>query len=255
MFQFGSGTAFATPQSDAYGNAITNPTVTEFGILQNISIDFGFDVKELFGRQQFPVDIARGKGKITGKASSARLNGTLLNNVLFGQAVTAGTLTAVSTANTPTTVPASTPFTTVITPPNAGVFKAGMGVTDAFGVPLTRVASAPSAGQFSLDESTGTHTFASTDSGKSVFINYQYTATVTSAKQSVVQNLDMGNAPTFSLTVHTQYKGKILSLTLHRCVSSKISLASKQDDYTIPDFEFQAFADDLGRVVTWSISE
>ncbi|MEY2864605.1 MAG: hypothetical protein RLY58_2312 [Pseudomonadota bacterium] len=251
MFSFGSGSAHATPLTSAVGAAIANPTPTEFGTLQDISVDFGFDVKELFGRKQFAVDMARGKGKITGKAKAARMNGTLLNNIMFGQTMTTGAITAVTTSNTPTTVAT----TVTITPPNTGTFVADLGVTNAVGAPYSRVASAPVAGQYSVDAATGIYTFAAADVGVPVFINYSYNATVTGSKKIVVQNLDMGDAPTFSLTFHTAYKGKILSITLNRCISSKMALATKQDDYTIPDFEFQAFADDLGNVVTFNLSE
>ncbi|MFX5222171.1 hypothetical protein ABTD21_19995, partial [Acinetobacter baumannii] len=81
-----------------------------------------FDVKELYGQGQFPVDIARGKGKITGKAKVARLNGLLVNSILFGQAMSTGSATAVARSLTATPVPVG--GTVTPTPPNAGVFVA-----------------------------------------------------------------------------------------------------------------------------------
>jgi hypothetical protein len=44
----------------------------QFAILQDNSIDFTFEVKELYSQLGYPIDIARGKGKVTG-AKMARV--------------------------------------------------------------------------------------------------------------------------------------------------------------------------------------
>ena len=54
---FGIGALWGT-RSDAPG---IGPD--QFAILQDNSIDFSFELKELYSQLQFPVDIARGKGK------------------------------------------------------------------------------------------------------------------------------------------------------------------------------------------------
>lgn len=254
MYSFGVGAMFTTPKTDAYGAVIANPSPVECGVLQDNSVDISFDLKELYGRQQFAVDSARGKGKITGKAKVARYNGLLINSMVFGQTMTTGTIQTVSRSVTPVLVP-SAPSTVLITPPNSGTYSANLGVTDAYAVPLTRVASNPTTGQYAVDEATGTYTFATADIGKPVFINYRYSAAVAGAKSGTVMNLDMGEVPTFGLDLHTVYHGKILSLRLYCCTSSKFSFSGKQDDYNIPEFEFTARADDLGRVFDWSLSE
>ena len=56
----------------------------QFGVLQDNSIDFSFELKELYSQLQFPIDIARGKGKITGKAKRARNFSTLYADRFFG---------------------------------------------------------------------------------------------------------------------------------------------------------------------------
>jgi hypothetical protein len=56
----------------------------QFGVLQGCSIDFDYDLKELRGGLQFPVAIARASGKITGKASFARILGSLYSDLFFG---------------------------------------------------------------------------------------------------------------------------------------------------------------------------
>jgi hypothetical protein len=254
MYSFGVGTIFTTPKTDAYGVVIANPSPIECGVLQDSSVDLSFDLKELYGRQQFAVDSARGKGKLNGKAKVARYNGQLINSMVFGQSMTTGVVQTQARSVTPVMIP-SAPSTVLITPPNTGTFLNNLGVTDVYAVSLTRVASNPTTGQYAVDEATGTYTFATADIGKPVFINYRYSATVAGAKSGTVMNLDMGAVPTFELDLHTEYQGKILSLHLFSCTSSKFSFSGKQDDYNIPEFEFTARADALGRVFSWSISE
>ena len=117
-----------------------------------------------------------------------------------------------------------------------------------------RVASAPVAGQYSVTEA-GVYTFATADVGKTVFISFKYTATVAGAKSGVVSNLDMGYTPEFSVDLFRDYKGKFFGMEFFRCVSNKLAFSSKQDDYDLPEFEFQPMADDLGRVFKWTTSE
>ena len=54
---FGVGFLFATP-------AGANATPMRFGALQDVSVDFSFDTKALYGSSQFALEQARGKGKI-----------------------------------------------------------------------------------------------------------------------------------------------------------------------------------------------
>src|SRR4051812_24437844 len=123
VYQFGSGTLFATPLG---GNVAVNPTPTQFGTLQDVSLDISFDTKELYGMYQFPDMIARGKGKITGKAKFAKLNGKQLNDLFFGQTVSAGQ-TLVDLESSVRQIPAS-PFQITITPLNSGTFVEDLGV-------------------------------------------------------------------------------------------------------------------------------
>lgn len=251
QYLFGAGKIFATPLQDVHGNPITNGTPVEVGVLQSTSVDISYDLKELYGRGQFAVDAARGKGSIKCKATMGRINGALLNSIFFGGVVTEGGITAVAQTINDEVVAAS--VTPVV--PNSGTFLKDLGVTDAKAIPLKRVASAPVAGQYSVDEMTGVYTFAAADVGKTVFISFKYTATVAGAKSGVVSNLDMGYTPEFSVDLFRDYKGKFFGMEFFRCVSNKLAFSSKQDDYDLPEFEFQPMADDLGRVFKWTTSE
>lgn len=251
MFNFGAGVLWGTPTFDATGAAITNPTPLMLAVTQEVSIDISGDIKELYGSNQFPVAVGRGKMKITGKAKYGQFNGAILNSLFFGQTMTSSLLSNV-VDTTGATIPA-TPFQITPTVPGSGTWSADLGVRNAQGNPMTRVASAPATGQYSV--ATGVYTFAAADTGQLVFINYQYTATSTVAKTSLVQNVAMGQAPTFRADFFNQLGGNGLALTLYACVSSKLSLQTKIDDFMIPELDFSAFADASGNVLKWGSAQ
>jgi hypothetical protein len=264
QYVFGSGILFGRQLTDAAGNAIAAniQPVTRFGALNDVTLDIGFDTKTLHGQNQFPLAVGRGKGKITGKAKFAQLNGAMINNLFFGQTLAAG-LTADVYETTGKLIPA-TPFTitggatetgVLFKIPNTGTFKADLGVLDANGLAMTKVASAPATGQYSVNETTGAYVFAAADTGLRVYINYQYTATVAGAQKSTIVNLPMGYAPTFSVSLSAPYQGKQLTIDLPQCVASKLSFATKLDDFMMPDFSWESFADSAGNVMTYSLSE
>jgi hypothetical protein len=252
QYSFGSGALWGTPLQDAAGNAISNPTPLLFGTLQDISIDMSFETKTLHGQNQFPVAVGRGKGKITGKAKYAQISGAMFNSLFFGQTMTAGLLSA-NYDTTGVLIPASSPYTVTVTPANSGVWSQDLGVIDANGQPMTRVASAPASGQYSV--AAGVYTFAAGDTGKKVYVNYQYTATSTTSRKSTVQNVQMGYAPTFRADFSVSYQGKSLTMSLPSCIASKLGFGAKNDDFSVPEFDFEAFADPAGNVLTWSTTE
>ncbi len=168
MFEFGAGTLWGFPVS---GNTAANPTPMKFGTLQDVSLDISGDVKQLYGQKQFPEAVARGKCKITGKSKFASINGKMLNDMFFGQTLPAGMIK--TSLDEAATVPA-TPFT--ITVANAAQFKQDWGVRyTVTGIPLTRVASGPVQGQYSVNTSTGVYTFAAADTAAQVQISYTFT--------------------------------------------------------------------------------
>jgi len=252
QFAFGSGVFWGTPLTDASGNAITNPTPVQLGVLQNVSVDISFDVKELYGQNQFAVAVGRGKGKLTGKAASAQLSAAAINSLVFGQTLTPG-LTNDYYDVLGQSIPAS-PSTVTIVAPGAGTFAYDLGVRNANGVPMTRVSGTPTTGQYSLATG-GVYTFATADAGNTVFISYQYTATSTVAQHSTVKNVLMGQAPMFKADIYVPYGGKSLVLTLPQAMSTKFTLATKLDDFMIPDFDFSGFSDPSGNVLIWGTSE
>lgn len=251
QFAFGTGVFWGTPLTDANGNAIANPTPVQLGVLQDLSLDLSFDTKTLYGQNQFPVAVGRGKGKMSGKSKFAQLNGVSINSLVFGQTMTNGLVS--DFYDVAGSVIPATPFTVTPVIPNSGTFSYDLGVRDANGVPMTRVASAPTTGQYSV--AAGVYTFAAADVAKQVFISYQYTATSTTAKKSTVGNVLMGLAPTFKGDIYVPYNGKSMILTIPQCVCSKFTFSTKQDDFLIPEFNFEGFADSAGNALYWSTSE
>lgn len=244
QYNFGVGTLIG------YRTDVANSTPVPFGVIQSADISFSFTNKELIGQYQTPVDVARAAQKITGKASLARIYAACFNNLFFsGTQVTGGVLTALGeTAAIP-----ATPYQ--ITVVNAASFTKDLGVFYALtGIQLTRVASGPTTGQYSVNEATGVYTFAAADTLLSVAITYNYTVT-TGAQKITMTNQLMGAAPTFAIVLANTYRGKVTNFLLNACISSKLDFPFKNQDYTIPSFEWESFADVSGNICTVTTSE
>lgn len=245
QYLFGVGTLWGTATQDAAGNTIASPTPVKFGELQDISADFSRDLKMLYGNNNMPVAVGAGKLKFDFKAKFARISGRVLNDLYFGQTMNGGTLQAVLNDLTGATIP-TTPFTITPTVPGGGTYVRDLGVQDANGVPMQRVASAPTTGQYSL--AAGVYTFASADTGKQVFISYQYSMTSTSAKQITLTQQVMGAAPVFGVGLAIAYGGKQHNWRFPNCTASKLSFSPKQDDFAEINFEWSAFTDAAGNI-------
>jgi len=250
LYTFGSGALFAV-RGD-----VANSTPVKFGALQEASVEFSASSKELYGQYQFPLAVARGKAKITGKAKFGQIQGRAFFDLFFGQSPSVGQ-TTLANAEGQSVPTGGGPYTVQVT--NHAAYVGDLGaVYAATGLPLVQVASAPSAGQYAVATSTGTYTFAAADAGASVLISYQYTVSG-SGQQFTLANPLLGVQPSFQIVLETSYQSptgiKKADLTLFNCVSSKLSMDAKQEDFTIPEMDFEAFANSAGNVFTWSFSE
>lgn len=246
---FGSGTVIGR-RTD-----ISNPTPAFFGILQDIEISFDQTLKELMGQYKMAVDIAPANLKVSGKAKFARIQANTMNDLLFGQTLTTATGTTMAIAEAGSVPAVSGPYTITVT--QAATFLEDLGVFYALtGVQLVRVASGPTIGQYSVNETTGVYTFAAADTLASVSIYYTYG--VTTKKKIAMTNQIMGVGPSFEVNIQENYTNNAgtvctMFIKLNACRSSKLSLPFKNTDYTIPEFDFQAFADqsnNWGSIVT-----
>jgi hypothetical protein len=242
QFSFGSGLMFGT-RTD-----ISNATPIQFGTLQDISLDFSFSNKDLMGQYQMPVATARGAAKLTGKAKFARIDPQAFADIFFGQARTLNTSDEISNGEA-ATIPASSPYT--VTAINAATYLDDLGVTyAATGLSLTRVASSPTTGQYTV--ASGVYTFASGDEGAAVQLNYIYTAS--SGSKLVLTNQLMGQGPTFKLRLFNTYNSRNAIYEFNQAMSTKLSLDFKNEDWTIPELDFSLFTDASNTLGTISFS-
>lgn len=223
----------------------------QFAVLQDNSIDFNFELKELYSQLQFPIDIARGKGKITGKAKMARVFAALYADLFFGAAVLVGETTVSEDESHVSTL--------LVTVTNATSFVADLGVYyNAQGNKrFAFTTGAPAAaGQYSTGLN-GVYTFFSGDNGQAISISYVYTDS--NGKTIAITNNFMGYTPTFAGTFYqsrsTQGSSGQLTLRLNQCVSNHFTFPSRIDDYAIPDFDYQAFSTGTNSIGTLSTTE
>lgn len=253
QFTFGTGSLWGTQTQDAFGNTVANLTPLKFGEVQDVGIDISRDIKMLHGTLMMPVAVGGGKMKIDVKAKFARIMGRLFSDLYFGQTLTGGTLTGVQNDTTGVTIPA-TPYQVTVVPPSSGTFVRDLGIVDANGLPFSRVASAPAAGQYSVTN-VGVYTYAAADTGKQVFINYAYTATAANAKLVSLTNLPMGYIPTFGLDLAVTFGGKQMNWRFPNCVAGKLAFDPKQDDFSTTDLDISVFADAAGVIGTIAMAE
>ena len=198
------------------------------------------------------MDIARGKGKITGKAKMARVFAALYADLFFGSSVSTGEDNV--SENESYTLAATT-----VNVAHASSFVADLGVyySATGNFRFTYVTGAPSAAGTYTTGVNGTYTFYTGDVGAAIAISYVYTDA--SGKTITITNQFMGFTPTFIGTFYqnrsTQGGSGQLTLRLNECVSSHLTIPSRIDDYAMQDFDFQAFSSGNGNIGTISTSE
>ena len=244
MYSFGSGVLIGTPSG-------TNPTPTNFGLVQEVTYDEAGTLKSLFGQNRRALAVGAGTVKTTLKAKSARISGLVMASLYYGISLTSGqTSTAVGEAGT---VPASSSYTIPVT--NSTEWTQDQGVVyAATGLPLTRVTSVSAKGQYSV--AAGVYTFDSVDASAKVLISYNYT--IGASGQTVpIPNPLIGPTVSFSANLYTVDPTTNLSLTLqlYNVVCSKLSFGTKLEDFTLPDFEGECFVNVAGLMGQWSLPD
>jgi hypothetical protein len=250
MFIFGSGNAYATP----YGaNAPGSPTPLELGVLQETGVEFATSQKELYGKQQFPLAVARTAGKVNLTFKFANVYLKLWNDLFFGSTVAAGSERGV--ADESHVAAASV----TIAPPSSGVFARDMGVRDATtGKSMTLVLASPVAGvSYEVNTGTGVYTFNASQGAS--LISYTYTLSSTGFKSNVT-NQPMGSQPVMDITIfNTQYTNLDGSfnclLRFPAVIAAKMGMPMKNEDWQITDFACAAFADNAGNIMYLNADE
>jgi hypothetical protein len=241
-YVFGTGGIWAIPSAAV-------PTPIRFGTVKNVSVDLKTSEKDLNGQGQIAQAIGVGPNKVSGMIEAAMFDSNTVNQLFFGVSRPAGQIT--TAMDEPQSVPAASgPYTVTVV--HATFFSGDLGVLDAnTSVLLTRVSSGPTTGQYSVNTSTGVYTFAAADTLRALLISYQYTIASVGANFAAPNQL-MGVRPTFALTLTEPFQGNVLDLTLFACVSTGLSLAFKNEDFTIPKIDFRAFSPANGIFMEWS---
>lgn len=245
QYVFGTGQLFAMP--------VGGGAPLRFGALQDVSVDFNGDIKQLFGQYQFALDVARGKTKIEWKAGSGNVDVTAFNQIFFDETVEVGD-NLIQVVNEAGTVPAMSTYT--VTAVNGANFVMDLGVYLASsGAPLKQVAASPQAGEYTVSAA-GVYTFNVAQASAAVLLNYLWENSAVGGSLEIGNSL-MGSTPKFQLVLSQIYDQKSFTLILYSCVAEKLSLPLKQDDYLISEMSGQAFADAanrVARITTTSVS-
>lgn len=253
-FSFGSGYLYGIPLT---GTA-AQQTPVRLGTLQDVSYDISSSTKELYGQNQFAAAIGRGQAKFSGKAKMGQFSSIAWNNFFFGPGSdgsaypTNGSSAIVTVNNETDTVTTHTVTAAALTTPG-GTFDTDLGCTYTTGVPLVKVASAPALGQYSVNTGTGVYTINASDTATSLIISYAYAPSVaTQVIQSINNNaFPMGAAPVFEIVHSIPYVtgGTATTVKIYSAISNKLSFSFKNSDFTIPEIDFQMFANAAGKVM------
>ncbi|HWF78359.1 MAG TPA: hypothetical protein VN694_14420 [Caulobacteraceae bacterium] len=242
---FGVGFLFATPSG-------ANPTPTRFGRLQDVGVDFSYDNKLLYGSNQYALEQARGKAKIELKAAVGVVDPILFNNIFFGLTTTTGeTLNSVDES--------ATPSTGTFTVANGATFSQDLGVYNTVtGLWMTRVASAPAAGQYAVNTVTGVYTTNTAQNGQLLKASYTY-ASASSGSSLAFTNQLMGASVTFSVQLVNKFKGsdgvvRSLYLNFPAVQCPKLSMPLKLDDFTLPQLDMSAQDNGAGAIFNYSMT-
>ncbi len=240
---------------------VTNPTPDYLGIAQSFDFSMKQAVKKLMGQNKVAVDAAGAELDIGGKIKFARLQMGLMNDLLFGQSVTplSGKQISVVVNGLPEQHTVTAGSATVTNPVGHATSIEDLGVFYAVGgVQLTRVASAPAVGQYSVVESTGVYTFNTGDNA--AVMNFFYEYQVATLNSVSVANSLMGTLPAFELHYQHYYVNMAgivngLHIKLNACRGEGFDMPFKNNDFQVIDWSFMAFADTNGNIMTMDGTE
>jgi hypothetical protein len=226
------------------------PTPVQVAVLQDVSLDISFKTVDLLGNLQFPVDKAKGEGKISGKFKTGYFAGGLIQAILSGGTSAVGNTQAAFAESH--AIP-SNPYQVTVT--NSAQWVADLAVFDVTSNAFkTKVASGPAAGQYSV--AAGVYTFAAADTGHTVQISYDYTAAAVGTTITYINQM-MGQTTSYQLNLFNQYQAASSAansapgagLMLPAVVLAKTSLPFKNTGFVEYDIDFEAYANAAGQVI------
>lgn len=249
----------------------TTPVAINVGFAQELTLDFAGTTKQLFGQKQYPLVAARGTIKATGKWKAATISGVAWNAAFYGN-----TFSTAAASNIQWNIDSTLTLTSTMTS-TAGAqtgssltFDADLGVKfSTIGLPLIRCSSTGttvagttvSSGFYAIGStSPGFYYFnaADTAAGYAVKITYTSLVSATAGQSLIVTNALIGTTPTFQLDYYTslsQPTAKPFVVRVYQCVASKMMLAAKLEDFIMPEFDFDFFANSNDQVINYVFPE
>lgn len=163
--QFSMGAVFAIPQG-------ANPTPIPFAFFKGADVEVNQTKVDFRGQFKAPIDFGDGPLDIKLKIDALDIRGTILSAITSGATTVVGSKLVTPGSET-TTIP-TTPFQYTVA--QTATFVEDGGVYDVTaGKWLTRVASAPTTGQYSVS-GVGLYTFAAADVAHIVAFTYVYSS-------------------------------------------------------------------------------
>ncbi len=246
QFWFDSGTLWARPLIDGRRAPQADLTPIRLGNLKGIELNVEMELNPARTPHQFKVNMAAGEKEIRGTASLGAFSSRAINQLYFGEQ--AGVGARLIKNDDRADIP-GTPFQITPTVPSSGTWESDLGAcftTD--GTALTRVASSPAAGEYSV--AAGVYTFNSADTTKEVSISYIYD--ISGGEKISVVNQFKDLAASFEIILQGRYNDRQVTWILNKCVADAFSLPSTTEAFLVTDFEFEAIADLNGNVGTIS---
>lgn len=215
-------------------------TPIPIALASDVKIDIDYKTAEARGSWTFAVEKALTEGDIKGTCKNISIQGATLAAVLAGSTTSTGSVLGVQFEQG--TIP-GTPFT--ITVANSATWVEDLGVLDFTANKwMTRVASGPITGQYSV--TAGAYLFATADTGHNVGINYDYTS-ATIGKTTTLNNQLIGTTTTFGLRLYNANTvggvSRYMGLQFPRVLVPKLSLSWAATKYTEQDLSFEIMQD------------
>jgi hypothetical protein len=239
---FGAGRFFGI-------NNVSNPTPMVGGVMQDQTITIKRSTKSLYGEGSLAADVCGADIEVTGKITLGASSVRIVSDMMFGNAANDGQILQAN--QEAGQVPASSTY--IVTVANSEDWTVDLGVRDLVtGLPMTRVASGPAAGQYAV--AAGVYTFAAADASLKVSVSYLYTNSEAGKSVSLI-NQPMGNFGNFTAVMVFPWSNEQDILTLNNCLASDHEIASKGGDYGKPTFGFMAACDTDDTLGSFSFAE
>lgn len=240
-FVFDSGSLYVTPPDGGAPVRIAS--------LKDVTVEVAREnVLHRVNTFTFPTKAGLGHMDLTCRARSAIFDAQEMIRLWLAATPSAGSVLTQDLERH--TIPASSPYTVTVAPPNSGTWSEDLGaILSADGTVLARVSGTPSAGQYAV--SAGTYTFHAAQAGLGVALSYLYTAS--SGTTLDLSQPTRGLAPTCTAVLSGQHAGKQVSLRLRSVVIDMASMPLAVDRFSVHDLKMHGTADAQDRVLTLSV--